>query len=408
MPGRGYGHDRNAARKELDRVHRITPTDRSRAVPGRTGITGGPTVTLPLSGVKVVEVANLIAGPYAAMLLADLGATVDKIEPPTGDLGRGFGPWVGDESAFFLSVNRGKRSHVVDFTTTDGRDLARRLVGDADVLVHNLRAGAIDRLGLGEDDVRSYNPSIVYAVASAFGADGPDATRAGIDIVFQAESGMISITGDEGDPPAKTATTIGDYVAATNLALGICAALAEPGRPGRRIDVSLRDSLMAVQGGWNALAFGTGEQPPRIGTRSIFTAPNQVFEASDGHIALAIVSDSHFRRLAEALGRDDLVERYPDNDDRMARSDDLAAELEEIFRTRTSGEWVAELGAAGLPVGRVLTLPEVWDQPQVRHNEMVLSYEHPTAGPVRSVGSPIRVDGRSATSPLPPPTLGGG
>jgi len=364
-------------------------------------------MTLPLSGVRVVEVANLIAGPYAAMLLADLGATVDKIEPPAGDLGRRFGPWIADESAFFMSVNRGKRSRVVDFRTDAGREEARALVGRADVLIHNLRHGAIDRLGLDEEHVRSYNPSVVYAVASAFGADGPYAERAGIDVVFQAESGMISVTGDDGDPPAKTATTIGDYVAATNLALGVCAALAEPGRPGRRVDVSLRDSLMAVQGGWNALAFGLNGQPPRIGTRSIFTAPNQVFATADGHIALAIVSDQHFLLLATALERQDLADRFADNATRMERCDELATELESVFRTRPGAHWIDVLGGAGLPIGRVLSLPDVWEDAQVRHNDMVVTYDHPTAGPVKAIGSPIRIDGHAAFSAIPPPPLGG-
>ena len=361
---------------------------------------------LPLSGVRVVEVANLIAGPYAGMLLADLGADVVKIEPPAGDLGRHFGPFVEGESVFFMSVNRGKTTEVVDFRSEDGRRRALELAASADVLIHNLRVGAIERLGLGEAEVRALNPKIVYGVASAFGSDGPYAERAGIDVVFQAESGMISITGDEGQPPSKTATTIGDYTAATNLALGICAALAEDGRPGRRVDVSLRDSLVAVQGGWNALAFHAGDDPPRIGTRSVFTAPNQVFAAADGHVALAIVSDTHFAILCEALERPDLLDRWPTNDDRMRDSLTLAAELEPIFESEPAAHWVDVLAGAGLPVGRVLSITDVWDDPQIGHNEMVVQYEHPVAGIIRVIGSPIRIDGRSTTHPAPPPTLG--
>ena len=361
---------------------------------------------LPLAGIRVVEVANLIAGPYAGMMLADLGADVVKIEPPSGDLGRQFGPYRNGESVFFLSVNRGKTSEVIDFRSEPGRRRARDLVENADVLVHNLRVGAIERLGLGEDEVRSYNPTIVYAVVSAFGADGPYATRAGIDIVFQAESGMISITGHEGDPPSKTATTIGDYVAATNLVAGICAALAEPGRPGRRIDVSLRDSLLAVQGGWNAVAFHHDAQPARIGTASIFTAPNQVFATADGHIALAIVSDDHFDRLCTALGLADAPSRWPTNDDRMRAIPEIEATLAPIFSTDTAAHWIDLLGEIGLPIGRVLTLPDVWDDPQVRHNEMVVEMDHSRAGRFRVIGSPIRVDGSDTTSRRPPPVLG--
>lgn len=353
----------------------------------------------------MVEVANLIAGPYAGMMLADLGAGVIKIEPPSGDLGRQFGPYLEGESVFFLSVNRGKTTEVIDFRSDPGRRRARDLVENADVLVHNLRAGAIERLGLGEEEVRTYNPTIVYAVVSAFGADGPYATRAGIDIVFQAESGMISITGHEDAPPSKTATTIGDYVAATNLVAGICAALAEPGRPGRRIDVSLRDSLLAVQGGWNAVAFHSDTQPPRIGTASIFTAPNQVFATADGHIALAIVSDDHFARLCTVLDLSDAASRWPTNEDRMAAVQEIEATLAPVFAAQPSAHWIDLLIDIGLPIGRVLTLPEVWDDPQVKHNEMVIEIDHPRAGRFRVIGSPIRVDGKGATSGQPPPVL---
>jgi CoA:oxalate CoA-transferase len=360
---------------------------------------------LPLGGVRVVEIGNLIAAPYAGMMLADLGADVVKIEPPEGDLGRRFGPWQGEESVFFLAVNRGKRSEVIDFRSDTGRRRARDIVADADVLIHNLRFGAIERLGLGEDEVRDYNPTIVYGVVSAFGADGPFAARPGIDIVFQAESGMISVTGAEGAPPGKTATTIGDYVAATNLVAGVCAALAEPGRPGRRIDVALRDSLIAVQGGWNAIAFHRDGQPPRIGTASIFTAPNQVFATTDGHVALAIVSDHHFDRLCEALELPELAEAYPTNDARMEAVDRIVSVLAPLLAARPTNHWMQILDGVGVPIGRVLTLPEVWDDPQVRHNEMVVELEHPSAGTVRMVGSPIRVDGRATTSRQPPPAL---
>ena len=368
--------------------------------PSRQGL-----VPLPLSGVRVVEIGNLIAAPYAGMMLADLGADITKIEPPAGDLGRRFGPWQNGESVFFMAVNRGKRAEMIDFRSDTGRRRARDLVEQADVLIHNLRAGAIERLGLGEEEVREYNPRIVYAVASAFGADGPYATRAGIDIVFQAESGMISITGEEGGPASKTATTIGDYVAATNLVVGVCAALAEPGRPGRRIDVALRDSLIAVQGGWNAIAFHRDAQPPRIGTESIFTAPNQVFGTADGQVALAIISDDHFGRLCEAIGLEELADRYPTNGDRMEAAGELADILAPVFVQHPTEHWLAALVDIGLPIGRVMTLPEVWDDPQVRHNEMVVEYDHPVAGRIRMVGSPIRFDGRASTNPEPPPTL---
>lgn len=361
-----------------------------------------------LDGIRVVEFGNLIAAPYAAMLLADLGADVVKVEPPSGDLGRAFGPFLNGESAFFLSVNRGKRSVVLDLQTGEGRGAALGLCRAADVVVHNLRRGAMERAGLGEDGVRAVNPTAVYAVVSAFGADGPMADRAGIDIVFQAESGMMSLTGEPGAAPGKTATTIADYVAGLNTALAVCAALVEraaSGR-GRRVDVSLRDGLIAVQAGWNALAFAEGGQPERTGTASPFLAPNQLFRSADGFLALAIVSDRHFALLCEALGRPDLAVAYPTNQDRMADRRRLAASLEEVFAAEPASAWVERLGAAGLPVGRVLTLPEVWSDPQVVHNQMVVDYDHPVAGPVRGIGSPLRIDRSPARAERPPPPLG--
>jgi crotonobetainyl-CoA:carnitine CoA-transferase CaiB-like acyl-CoA transferase len=363
----------------------------------------------PLTGLTVIEFGNLIAAPYAGMLLADLGAEVIKVEPPTGDLGRGFGPYLNGESAFFLSANRGKRSVVVDFPSDQGRDAALELCRTADAIITNLRPGAMERLGLAETDIRRINPSVVYGVVSAFGSDGPYAERSGIDVVFQGESGMMSITGDPGSPPGKTATTIGDYVAGTNLALGVCAALVERSRTGtgRRIDVSLRDGLLAVQGGWMALAFAAGAQPEKTGTASPYLAPNQAFAAADGHLTLAIVSDRHFERLCTALNRPDLAARYPTNDDRMTGRDELTATLTEIFRTAGVEDWIELLAPIGLPIGRVLTLPETWEDPQVIYNEMVPTYEHPVAGSFRVVGSPIRVDGRPAISKRPPPVLGG-
>jgi crotonobetainyl-CoA:carnitine CoA-transferase CaiB-like acyl-CoA transferase len=361
----------------------------------------------PLEGVRVVEFGNLIAAPFCAMLLADLGADVVKVEPPSGDLGRQFGPYINGESAFFLSANRGKHSIVVDFATDEGRAKAFELAASADVVVNNLRFGAMDRLGLDEDSVRAANPDVVYAVVSAFGSDGPYAERTGIDVIFQAESGMMSLTGEPGSPPGKTATTIGDYVAATNTALGICAALVGRSRSGtgHRVDVSLRDGLIAVQAGWNAIAFTQDTQPDKTGTASPFLAPNRMFATSDGHFVIAIVSDRHYQMMCDALGRPDLIDPFIGNDARLAKREELEEILGPMFASQPSEHWLELLTAAGLPCGRVLTLPEVWADPQVRHNEMVHEYHHPIAGLVRGLGSPIRIDGRQARSALPPPPL---
>lgn len=360
----------------------------------------------PLHGTLVVELGNLIAAPYAGMLLADLGARVIKVEPPGGDLGRRFGPYVRGESSFFMAVNRGKESVALDTKDWVSKRVLDNLVKKADVLLHNLRYGAMERLGLGELRCRELNPKLIYAVVSAFGSSGPYAERAGIDVIFQGESGMISITGDPKDGPRKTATTIGDYVAGTNTALAIAAALAEQPRQGRRVDVSLRDGIMAVQSGWNAIAFANRRQPDRTGTASPFLAPNQVFDASDGPFTLAVVSDAHFERLANALERPDLVSDLPTNEDRMANRESLVRKLQRVFKTKRAEHWIGLFEEVGLPVGRVLTISEAFDDPQARHHGMLVEFEHPAAGHVRTTGSPIRLDDEQARTERLPPVLG--
>lgn len=353
-----------------------------------------------LTGIRVIEFGNLIASPYAGMLLADLGADVIKVEPPGGDLGRRFGPYVDGESVFFGSTNRGKRSLVLDLSDGDSQDVARRLCLQADVVLHNLLPGAMERRRLGEADLRTSNPRLIYAVISAFAASGHEATRAGIDIVFQAEAGMISITGDPGGPVAKTATTIGDYLAGTNIALAICAALAAQARyggVGRRIDVSLRDGVMAAQAGWNSLHLATGTQPARTGTASPFLAPNQIFPTEDGALALAIVSDEHFKVLAEALERPDLADSFRRNDERMERCEELTAIISEILRTRSTRFWFDRLVLLGIPVGQVRSLDEAF---------AVAPHMKLDLGRSQVTGSPISVDAEMAVCRRPAPRLG--
>jgi crotonobetainyl-CoA:carnitine CoA-transferase CaiB-like acyl-CoA transferase len=360
----------------------------------------------PLQGTLVVEFGNLIAAPYAAMLLADLGARVIKVEPPGGDLARAFGPFHNGESAFFMAVNRGKESLALDPKDWLSKRVLDNLVRKADVLVHNLRHGAIDRLGLGEDRARELNPNLIYAAISAFGAEGPYAERPGIDIIFQGESGMISLTGGPRDPTMKTATTIGDYLAGTNTAFAITASLAATPRRWQKLDISLRDGLIAAQATWNALALASGEQPERTGTASPYVAPSQVFEASDEPFTLAVVSDHHFELLANVLDRSDFLRDYPTNDDRMRNQGQLARKLQRIFAQHKAEHWLELLGGAGLPVGSVLTLLEALRDPQARHNQMTVEFHHPVAGTVKTTGSPIHVDGTQARAPSIPATLG--
>ncbi len=362
-------------------------------------------MTGPLAGVRVLEFGNLVAAPYCGMLLADLGADVIKVEPLNGDLARQIGPFIGDESGFFRAVNRGKRSIVADPKHPDARHLLWELARSADVVVHNLRRGAMERMGLGYGELSAKHPGLVYAVISAFGTSGRDADRAGIDLIFQGEAGMMSIGGEPGDGPQKTATTIADFVAGTNAALLVSAALAARGATGlgRLVETSLRDGLIAVQAGWNSLFFASGQQPERTGTASPVTAPNQTFSTADGHLNLAIVSDRHFHQTCGLLDLEDLADdpRFTSNERRVVNRQELAGLLQEVLGTKPTEHWLALLGDAGLPVGRILTLPEVFADPQVLHNDMVVNLDGR-----QSQGSPLRSGGKSLISHRPAPRLG--
>ncbi len=363
----------------------------------------------PLSGVRVVEFANLIAAPYCGMLLADLGADVVKIEPASGDLGRAFGPYVDGVSYYFAAINRGKRSVVINPRDERSAPWVRRLCREADVLVHNLRHGAMDRIGLAYEDLVATNPGLIYAEVSAFGSSGPDAARPGIDIIFQGESGMMSITGSPGSGIGKTATTVGDYLAGTNAALAVSAALAGRATSGRgtKIEVSLRDGLIAIQSTWNAMYFASGEQPGRIGTASWFTAPTDTFATADGHLTLAIVSDRHFEILCEELGLDIADDaRYVSNESRVEHRDSLRLAVAAAFAEESTEVWIARLHARGLPAGRIMEISDVFADPQVQHNQMQATTTLDGGQEVPITGSPLRIDGGPALADRPPPGLG--
>ena len=366
----------------------------------------------PLDGIRVIEFGNLVAAPYCGMLLADLGAEIIKVEPLAGDLAREIGPFYGSESAFFIGINRGKQSLALDSKDESMRSRLWQLCANADVVVHNLRRGAMERMGLGHDALSGFAPHLVYAVITAFGGRGPDADRSGIDLIFQGEAGMMSITGDVDDPPRKTATTIADFLAGTNAALAICAALkgggVRNGRQGRLIEISLRDGLIAAQAGWNAQYFATGLQPPRTGTASPVTGPNQALRSADGYVNLAVVSDRHFAQVCSVLGLEELVTdpRFGTNSNRVANRGELTLVLESVLSKERTEHWLGAFGAKGIPVGRILDLPQVFSDPQVIFNEMVTVVDHPAAGAVQIQGSPIQIDAQPARAQAAPPLLG--
>jgi crotonobetainyl-CoA:carnitine CoA-transferase CaiB-like acyl-CoA transferase len=287
-----------------------------------------------------------------------------------------------------------------------------RLCQQADVVLSNLRLGAMERMGLGPEALRKVAPHLVVAVISAFGSKGPASHRPGIDLVFQGESGMMSITGDPGEGPHKTATTIGDFLAGTNAALGITSALAggggRDGRQGALVEISLRDGIIASQATWNALYFTSQRQPERTGTASPVTGPNQTFDTADGHINLAVVSDRHFVDVCRALRLDHVAidERFATNELRVRHRDELGAILQEVFAAKATSHWMSLLDEVGVPAGRIFDLEEVFADEQVIHNEMVVDMAHPRIGRFRMQGSPLRLDGVSARSQVSPPMLG--
>lgn len=364
----------------------------------------------PLAGVTVLEMGALVAAPFCGMLLADMGANVIKLEPPEGDMARYFAPFVHDESAFFMSVNRGKRSVQLDLKDRSDRECARTIASQADVVLHNFRSGVVERLGLSYQDLSPLNQGLVYCGISGFGPTGPMATRPGIDLLFQAESGMIAITGTEAGPPVKVGTNAADVYAATTAAFAISSALVQRASSGRgtEIHVSLRDAFLALQACWFTSYLATGQQPSRLGSGSPFTAPTDVYRAQDGDIVLAVVNDKHWRIFCEALELSDLVDdpRLTTNASRVAHAELLRDRVNAALSTRTVTEWQEMLDRAGIPVGRVLTYDDVCSDQQIEHNEMIVELDHHSLGTIRVQGSPIWLAGLKQMSRVAPPTLG--
>lgn len=352
----------------------------------------------------------LVAAPYCGMLLADLGADVIKIEPPEGDMARHFAPFVAGESAFFMSVNRRKRSVVLDLKQPEAVSRVHEMVKQSDVVLHNYRVGVAERIGVGYEELTTLNPRLVYCAISGFGPTGPLAHRPAIDLLFQAESGMMAITGEQDGSPVKVGTNAADVYAATTAATCISAALAERAHSGRgrRVDVSLRDAFLALQACWFTSFLATGEQPERLGAGSPFTAPTDVFPTMDDCIVLAVVNNKHWRILCGVLGLDHLVDdrRFDGNEVRVANASELREIVSEALAERSTDQWIELFDEAGIPAGRVYDYQRVVADEQVRHNAMVLEFDHPTAGTVMTQGVPFWLDGEKNPDPAPPPTLG--
>jgi crotonobetainyl-CoA:carnitine CoA-transferase CaiB-like acyl-CoA transferase len=362
---------------------------------------------LPLSGVRVIDLSRVLAGPYCTMVLADLGAEVIKVERPEGgDETRAWGPpFAGGEAAYYLSVNRGKRSCAIDLSHEQGRALALELCAGADAVIENFKVGGADRLGVGYEQVRERNPRIVYCSITGFGSRRRPPGRPGYDFVAQAETGLMSITGAEDGPPYKVGVALVDVLAGLHAAAAILAAL--HGGEGARIEVPLLDSGLAglVNVAQNALV--TGREPERHGNAHPNIVPYQDFETATGRIALAAGNDGLFRALCRTLGLEPLGEdeRFATNAARVEHRRELIPLLQERLRERSAEEWVEALDAAGVPVGQVRTVPDALAAAARAGRPATLTVEHPSAGPLELVASPIwgPADAAAAT---PPPLLG--
>lgn len=349
----------------------------------------------PLSDITVVEVGSFIAAPYAALQLADLGARVIKVETPgTGDFVRGNAPFVDGESSSFLRLNRNKESIELDLKSDEGRRAFLALVARADVLVENLRPGAMRRLGFGYDDLAGLNPGLVYASASGWGQDGPLAHLPGLDIMAQARSGLMSITGHPGSPPAKVGVPVCDLMCAMYVALGVTAALRERDRSGRGqyLDVSLHEAGVSLAVWEAGRYFGDGTVPGPQGSAHQSQAPYQAVVSADGYVTVGANTPRLWQRFCDALGLAALVEdeRFADNSARMANRAELIAAIEAVTATMTTDEIVAALAEAGVPCAPIQTYDQVFEDPALRARDFFWDAAHPTLGPVRQLGSPMR------------------
>ncbi len=365
-----------------------------------------------LKGIKVVELAQIMAGPTCGMLLADMGADVIKVEKlPGGDDTRSYSePAINGESAAFMILNRNKRGIAVNLKRPGGLEVVKRLLADADVVTENYRKGTLEKLGLGYDVLQKLNPRLIYCAVSGYGRTGPYADKGGFDLIAQGFAGIMSITGEPGGPPAKSGTSIADINAGILAALGIVAAIVARATTGRGqvVETSLMEAAIQQTYWQSAIFFATGRNAGPTGSAHILTAPYQAFPTRDGWINIGGANQSNWERLVKVLGRPELADdaRFRTNGDRMNNLAALTPLIAERLRQRTSAEWIPEFEAAGVPVGPVNKIGDMLADPQVAAREMVLEVDHPRAGRIRALGMPIKFSETSGDLTRPAPLLG--
>ncbi|MBK3732761.1 crotonobetainyl-CoA:carnitine CoA-transferase CaiB-like acyl-CoA transferase [Azospirillum brasilense] len=370
----------------------------------------------PLSHVRVLELSRVLAGPWAAQTLADLGADVIKVERPgAGDDTRAWGPpWAGEESAYFLSTNRGKRSITIDFERPEGQELVRKLAAQADVVIENFKVGGLVKYGLDYDSLKAINPGLVYCSITGFGQDGPYAKRAGYDFMIQGMGGLMSITGqpdaEAGGGPVKVGVAVTDVFTGLYATIGVLGALAHRDRTGEGqwVNLALLDVQVAVLANQAMNYLVGGKAPQRLGNAHPNIVPYQAFATLDGHIILAVGNDGQFTKFCQVAGRPELAQdpRYATNPARVANRKELVPILELLLEQRTSRDWLSALEAVGVPCGPINDVSQVFADPHVQARHIHQDLPHPTAGTVPTVASPIRYSATPIEHTVAPPTLG--
>jgi crotonobetainyl-CoA:carnitine CoA-transferase CaiB-like acyl-CoA transferase len=370
---------------------------------------------MPLSGVRVVDLTRILAGPYATMILGDLGADVIKIENPDGgDDSRGWGPpWVpqaGGASAYFAAVNRNKRSVALDLKSEAGRDIVWRLIEQSDVVVSNFRPGVIERLGFSWEAVHARAPRVVYALVNGYGASGPGAEKPSFDVIVQGESGVMDVTGWPDGPPTRVGISLGDETAGLLAVQGILAALLARERTGRgqRVEVALHDGLLSLLT-YHAQSWWSGGPPPaRLGNAHPSIVPYQTFQAADAWINVGVGNERQWRSFCAVIGRPDWVDdpRFETNAARVQNREELVPLLKELFATRLASEWLDALADAGIPSGRIRRVPEALEAPETLHREMVVEVGAEGSGPLRLLGIPVKLSATPGKIRRRPPALG--
>jgi formyl-CoA transferase/CoA:oxalate CoA-transferase len=367
---------------------------------------------MPLEDVTVLDLSHALAGPFCSTMLADFGARVIKLEPKgAGDIARAWGERLpGGETAYFVSLHRNKQGIEVDLKHPDGKALFFRLAERADVVLENYRVGALARLGIGYEEARQHNPGIIYCSVSGFGQDGPYRDRAALDLILQAESGMISVTGEPGGRGVRCGVSIADMTAGMYAAFGIMLALRVKERTGRgqAIDVSMLEGQLSLLGSMIGGYLADGQVPAPMGTAYKALLPYQTFRTKTRDLALAVGSEKLWKVFCPVIGCPELTDdpRFRTNAQRAVNRKDLLARLQEVFLTRSYEEWEALLLAHGIPVGAINSIAEVVEHPQVKARGALVEMDHPRAGKVRMVGVPVRLSETPGAVRAPAPTLG--